>query len=164
MPKAGSRSNEGEPHVEQRSGRQARCWNASCSCRSMYLRICFFRMGIREWNPCGKQSWTERNAGINHNQSSSASSDRPIIRNDNRYGALELFWIWFRHLSVSSESLQCTCCGVHEENASNQKGRAFVQIASERCGGLFRVRRLTLNGDITAFDDRSFALPPKGSS
>jgi hypothetical protein len=45
-------------------------------------------MGTREWDPCGKQSWTERYAGINHSQPGSAFSYQPL-RNDNRNGALK---------------------------------------------------------------------------
>jgi hypothetical protein len=46
-------------------------------------------VGIREWDPCGKQSWTERYAGINHSKSGSACRWQPF-RNDNRNGALML--------------------------------------------------------------------------
>jgi hypothetical protein len=57
--------------------------NVSPNWRVVYVCIRFVRMGTRDRATCGKQSWTERHARIDHSQSGS----------DNRNGALGRFCV-----------------------------------------------------------------------
>src|ERR1035437_5015385 len=76
-------------HAEQRSQRQDQRPKVNRNCRCVYPRIRIFRTGTLERNPRGKQSRTERYAGINHSEPASSSSYRPL-GDDNRNGALTL--------------------------------------------------------------------------